>query len=116
MVKYGSTLGGVVAAACLLAAAVARSDCNVIPGATTTFRGALGSTDRPFATPGDVVSLSLAPGICDAATQAFRDLPGGVNPEDDYRVTVLFTPPQGPRNAVVIATDCSQMGPSSPAI
>ncbi len=34
--------------------------CNVIPSAVSTFRGATGSLDRPFARPGDWVTLSLS--------------------------------------------------------
>ena len=94
----------------------ASANCNVIPGATDSFRGALGAADRPFATPGDIVEVSLQPGICDAETTAFVEQPGGATRADDYRVTLVFTPQQGAKSAVVLATDCSQLAPGSPAV
>ena len=100
----------------VLSAGSAGAICNVIPGATERFRGALGTADRPFAMPGDLVELSLEPGICDGETTAFIEQPGGTTPADDYRVTLVFTPQQGAKRAVVLATDCSQLGPTSPAI
>jgi len=36
------------------------ASCNLIPSATTTFRGALGGTDRPFASPGEFVEVRFA--------------------------------------------------------
>jgi hypothetical protein len=72
--------------------------CDVIPGVTAEFRGALGSLNRPFAIPGDdgqQITITLKPSDCDAASPGFLDLPGGALPEDDYFVTVPFTPPNG---------------------
>ena len=40
--------------------------CNLIPSAQTNFRAALGSTDRPFAGPGDLVEIKMRPDVCDS--------------------------------------------------
>jgi cysteine-rich repeat protein len=115
--RFGTGFRIVLALSGLVAGAgEAVANCNVIPGATEIFRGALGSTDRPFAIPGDIVALSLEPGICDGETTAFIEQPGGSTRADDYRVTLVFTPQQGAKSAVVLATDCAQLGAGSPAI
>jgi hypothetical protein len=81
--------------------------CDVIPGVTQEFRGALGSVNRPFAIPnddGEEILIRLRP-VCEPDSTGFADLPGGLAPEDDYFVTVLFEPPgAGARNAVVLGT------------
>ena len=86
--------------------------CDVIPGVQSEFRGALGSLNRPFAIPGDEgerIAITLDPSGCDIGSPGFLDLPGGTDPEDDYFVTVLFTPPQGgTRNAVVLTTESNE--------
>src|SRR5262249_35175096 len=64
-----------------------------------------GSSSQPFAQPGDVVGLTLD-SACHGAS------PGFSGATDDQVVTVLFTPPHdGPRNAVVLSTDCSGVDP-----
>src|SRR5262245_12856035 len=74
--------------------------CNLIPQAQRSFRSALGATDRPYATPGDFVELSVRPMVCDAASPGFSSNP------DDYVVTLIFQPPSnGPRRVVVVTTD-----------
>jgi Tol biopolymer transport system component len=78
------------------------ASCDVIPEAERTFRGALGMANRPFARPGDWVKLTLDP-TCHKAS------PGFVRPASDYVVTVVFTPPAGPRNVVALATDCAAL-------
>ena len=100
-------LVAVVASCILLAAAAgARAACNLIPSASQTFRGTLGSTDRPFAGPGEFVELRIRPQVCDGASLGFLS----TNP-DQYAVTIVFTPPgAGPRNVVVVATDCTGIG------
>jgi len=87
----------------------ARASCDVIPGANDVFRGALGQTDRPFASPGDFVGVAVEPGVCDASSLGFVDRPGGVSRADDYVVTLLFTPPAGPKTGVVLATNCAAL-------
>jgi Tol biopolymer transport system component len=77
----------------------AHGGCNVIPAASPTFSAALGSMNRPFAGPGESVEITLRP--CDTAS------PGFSLPAANQVVTVLFTPPSGPRTAVVLAADCS---------
>jgi len=88
-----------LAAALLLGAAPADAGCNVIPPAVESFRGGLGSLDRPFARPGDWVRLSLDPDCHGPAGFA-----GGAA---DQVLSLIFTPPAGgPRNVVVLAADC----------
>jgi len=50
-----------------------RAICDVIPGVTQEFRGAVGTLSRPFAIPGDdgeQIAIRLRPGICDAGKRA----------------------------------------------
>jgi hypothetical protein len=97
----------------------ARASCNVIPAATQDFRGALGSTNRPFASPGDVVEVRVRPAICDDTSTSFVDLDGDGSLSDDHVVTVLFVPPNGgTRNAVVLAESCAavDLGPCTAAL
>jgi hypothetical protein len=82
---------------------VARAACNVIPGPTQTFRASQTTIDRPFAGPGDFVTLGLDP-TCSTVERTFSPTPS------DQVVTIVFTPPAGPRNVVVLAADCSRMG------
>jgi Tol biopolymer transport system component len=88
----------------LLGGAVeAGAACNLIPSARQTFRASLGSTNRPYAAPGDYVEIGVRPGGCDAASPGF----GGI--ASDHIVTVVFTPPaNGTRRvAFLTADDCS---------
>ncbi len=113
MGAFRSRLPGCVAAAlaCLSPPTAAQSMCDVIPGVTREFRGALGSLNRPFAIPnddGEQILVRLRP-VCEPNSNGFADLPGGLAPEDDYFVTVLFEPPGGgARNAVVLGTAATQ--------
>lgn len=91
----------VVALACLPQPAVAV--CNVIPGAVGTFRGALGSLNRPFASPGDVVGVEVRPAVCDERSAGLSGVAA------DHVVTVLFEPPQGIARATVVAADCAAL-------
>ena len=84
----------------LLPAGIARAVCDAIPGTQGTFRGALALVDRPFAGPGDTLDLQLDP-TCHGASPGFSPT------ADRHVVTVLFRPPAGPRNAVVLAPDCT---------
>lgn len=84
-----------------LAANRAEAACNIIPGTTQSFRGAVGSTDRPFAGPGDLLELHLNP--CDQAS------PGFSASAASHVVTLVFTPPNGPRNVVILAADCDAL-------
>ena len=98
---------GLAAALCasLLFAGWAEASCNVIPGVTQQFRGAQGSVNRPFAIPGDEgqqVSIALRPDDC-SASPGFVSLGAG-DVADDYFVTVIFEPPSGAVNAVVLRT------------
>jgi len=87
------------------AARPAAASCNLIPGTATTFRGTLGTSDRPFARPGDFVELGLVP-ACDTSSPGF-----GVTAADNV-VTVVFTPPSGAvnrNNVVIVATNCAAL-------
>jgi len=77
--------------------------CNLIPQSQKTFRGTLGSANRPFAIPGDLVELSVRPAVCDAAS------PGFAADVADQVVTLVFEPRNnGPRRVVVLTSeDCS---------
>ena len=81
----------------------AGASCNVIPGVTRDFRGALGVLNRPFASPGDEVGVLVQPGLCDAAS------PGLGDDADDLAVTLLFRPPGGGGHAVVTTEDCTEI-------
>src|SRR5262249_23215314 len=80
----------------------ARACCNVIPTADPTFSAALGSTTRPFAGPGESVEIALR--SCDSGS------PGLDLTASNQVVTIVFTPPSGARNAVVLAANCSALG------
>ncbi|HYD49318.1 MAG TPA: hypothetical protein VEB21_13260, partial [Terriglobales bacterium] len=79
----------------------AAASCNQIPGSVHLFRGALGTVTRPFAGPGDLVELRLSPS-CD-------DSPGFSPAAADQVVTIVFTPFDAPRSAVVLAADCAAL-------
>ncbi|HEV7731174.1 MAG TPA: hypothetical protein VGR62_03385 [Candidatus Binatia bacterium] len=81
----------------------AHAACNVIPGTSNTFRGTQGSTDRPFARPGDFVELALDPKC--TGTNGFPS----TNPAD-YVVVVIFTPPNGPPTVKALAETCPASG------
>src|SRR5262245_2502294 len=96
---------------CLLALSPvkARAACDIIPSATTTFRAALGSTDRPFAGPDDVIEVRTRPGVCDGASPGFSDT------TDDLVISLVFVPPGGSSNVVVLANDCTAIASCSGA-
>ncbi|MGH0033687.1 MAG: hypothetical protein ACQGVK_01525 [Myxococcota bacterium] len=79
------------------------ASCNVVPGSVNTFRAALGATDRPFAAPGDTVKVQLDLAGCEAAAEpGFVDSGNAAGAEDDFQVVLVFTPPNGPANVVVL--------------
>jgi Tol biopolymer transport system component len=80
-------------------ASSASAGCNLIPGTEKTFNATLGATNRPFAAPGESLELHLRP--CDSAS------PGLTASTANYVTTVIFTPPSGPKNAVVLTADAS---------
>src|SRR5262245_10516610 len=113
--------GLVIALTCLSPSWRARAMCDVVPGVIQAYRGALGSVNRPFAIPNDdggEIVVRLRP-VCEPDSTGFSNLPGGVAPEDDYFVTVLFEPPGAvARNAVVLGTAANPQhwqGPTCPA-
>lgn len=95
-----ATLLGVSIVSFALPGGEAAASCNLIPGAAQAFRGALGTVNRPFATPGDIVEVRVRPTLCDGASVGFA------SPDPaDYVVTLVFKPPgNGLRNVVTLAT------------
>jgi hypothetical protein len=83
---------------------VVQASCNLIPSAAQSFRGTLGTANRPFASPGEMVELRVRPAVCDQGS------PGFSGTESQHAVTIVFTPPNGPKNVVVLATDCTGIG------
>ncbi|MDX2169916.1 MAG: hypothetical protein SF182_22795 [Deltaproteobacteria bacterium] len=77
----------------------AAASCNQIPGTVNRFRAAVGTVDRPFARPGDWLTIRRGP--CDPAAPEFAADPAA------HLVTVAFRPPNGPANLVVLAADCA---------
>lgn len=93
-------------ATCLLSAAPAGASCDLRSAVAGEFVGDKGVLNRPFAGPGEPVSLSLRE--CDGTT-----LPGAAE-LGDYAVTVVFTPEirtgaadLSKRSAVILTNDCS---------
>ena len=86
----------------------ANACCNVIPEAPPSFRAAFGVSNRPFAGPGEPVELRVRGSrVCDTGLPSFAPT------ADGNVVTVVFTPPFGPRNAVVLQADCSKFDRST---
>jgi Tol biopolymer transport system component len=85
------------------------ASCNIIPSASRVFRGALGNADRPFAGPGDFVTLRVQPAGCDVLSPPFA--PFAFN----HVVSLVFTPPSGPTNVVVLTNDCTLVTPCAGA-
>lgn len=73
----------------------ATASCDAIPAARTEFRGVLGSASRPYARPGDWVELRLD-SRCDGLSSGF------VGSAADHFVTLVFMPPEGSRQVVVL--------------
>ena len=71
----GSLSRCAVATVLLFAARDGYAVCNVIPGTTQTFRATQTTIDRPFATPGDVLTLGLDP-TCYPIARTFSANPG----------------------------------------
>ncbi len=85
----------------------AQAGCDIIPPAITTFRGSLGSVDRPFARPGDWVKIALDP-VCAASSAGF-----GAAASDSV-VTVVFKPLAGGlSNVIAVSTDCGAVDTAS---
>lgn len=72
--------------------------CDAIPGAQGRFRGSRGIVDRPFARPGDTVEVGGDADCSDASPRVV---------DASSVVTIVFRPPHGPSNAVVIAPSCA---------
>ncbi len=97
--RRGKRLAFALALALLLAGRDdARAGCNLIAQAQPIFRGAVGTLDRPFAGPGDFVELHVRPTVCDGSS------PGLGTDPTALVVTLLFTPTNGPKRAIVLTT------------
>jgi len=99
--------------------------CDVIPGAASEFRGAVGTLNRPFAIPGDEgeeIAIRVRPGVCDVTSPGIGDRDDDGAAEDDYFVSVLFEPTgAAPHHAVVLGTagnlaTCQARLASAPAL
>ena len=85
-------------AATLVHAAESHAACNLIPGTEKTFSAATGSTNRPYAAPGERFELALRP--CDAS-------PGFLPTGPEHVVTLAFKPLGGGNVRVVaLAANC----------
>jgi Tol biopolymer transport system component len=93
---------------CLVAEPVGAA-CNLIPSATQTFRASLGSTNRPYAAPGDYVEIGVRPARCDGASSGFDPMAAA------HIVTVVFTPPSNGTRKVAFLTADSCGSPASQA-
>ena len=78
-----SVIAGIVVAS---TAATSRASCNVIPSTARTFPSSLGEIDRPFARPGDTVTLRRDQPVFSAASE--------------NRVRVQFAPLEAPAAVV----------------
>ncbi len=72
--------------------------CDVIPQVQESYRGALGSLDRPYAMPGDSVQIGLDLAGCDSEAS-----PGFPSGGSSKVLTIVYTPPNGPRHAAVFS-------------
>ncbi len=103
--SFDSLIGRISVALLALLGLARHADagCNLIPGTAKSFNAALGATNRPFAAPGERLEVTLRD--CDAGTV------GLTADAADHLVTIVFQPPTGPRNAVVLtsAANCSAL-------
>lgn len=96
----------------------ASATCNVIPSTVTPFRGALGTIDRPFAMPTDLVTLEVDPATKNnplAVPLANVDGNSQIDGADLF-VTLLFEPvttfdypSSAARHVVVLASNCDRI-------
>jgi Tol biopolymer transport system component len=101
-----SWLGALALAGLVLGLATppaAEAACNLIPQTTETFDSVVGTTNRPFAAPGELIEVAVRP--CDTASAGLTTTPS------DQVVTVLFTPSGSPTQNVVVLTagSCSSL-------
>jgi len=85
----------------IVAPGPADASCNLVTRSFASFDGDQGALGRPFAAPGELLQVSLRD--CDASSGL------SANPLD-HNVTVVFTPPTGPRTAVVLTSDLTCTG------
>ncbi len=87
----------------VFAAAPVEAACNLIPQTTKIFDGVVGTSNRPFAAPGEPIEVAVRP--CDTASAGLS-----MNASNQV-VTVVFTPDGGAtRNAAVVtAGSCAAL-------
>ncbi len=92
----------------LLISLEAEAGCDNIPSRTECFQGGVGCLNQPYAAPGQIVELRVRTEICDGTSLGLRDTSSGncIDP-DDVLTSVVFTPPGGAVNVIVLATSCS---------
>jgi len=79
----------------VLGVRVASAACNLIPQTTKIFDSVVGTTNRPFAAPGEPIEVGVRP--CDSSSAGLSMT------ASDQVVTVVFTPEAGAmRNAAVL--------------
>ena len=83
-------------------AGAAWAACNLIPGTILTFNATRGTTNRPFAAPGEPIEVGLR--SCDATFPGLTAVPA------DHVVTVVFTPATGSKRVVVLKGSCGGVG------
>src|SRR5262249_53233935 len=78
------------------------------PESNQTSRASIGEVNRPFAAPADPVEIRVRRPIAGVTALALPCYSSpGLSASEQYVVTTVFTPPRGPRNAVVLAnTQC----------
>ena len=104
MTALGFRLSVAWLALLFLAPGPARAVCDSFPGVSAVFPGALGSLNRPYASPGDFLELRVRGEVCDGASPG---LSTGSAPGLEDRITIVFTPPDGAPTIVVLAEDCT---------
>jgi cysteine-rich repeat protein len=84
------------ALACVGLARPAHAICDVVPQPEFAFPGATATSNRVYASQGDVLVLTRDAAGCDAGTPAFSPIAA------NNLVTLVYTPPQGAKTAVVL--------------
>ncbi|MBW2282691.1 MAG: hypothetical protein JRG82_18290 [Deltaproteobacteria bacterium] len=102
--------------------------CAVIESASSEYMAYLGSTTRPAQIPGFPAEIRVDPTVCGAQTEsAAADFRDSTSPSDcdnaaipctplepsAFSLNFVFTPANGPSNAVVLTEDCTAIDTST---
>lgn len=103
-------MAAVVALAPFLHVPNVEAACNLIPGTAKSFNSELGASNRPFAAPGERLEVTVRD--CDAGSTGLTAV------ATDHVVTIVFQPPTGPSNAVILTADgdCSAIDMVDPQL